>query len=384
MLVGSSRSPALWDSSVPSFYLDQKLRFEFCAADGSGAGREYLAPTLPMLSSRKGKMKRKRIIKAKSPEKAAKDDDPAGLSLVEEHHGDSHQWSYLPLDIIGIIAIQLKQDQGALESMRFINRHWSNGVNSTITLLKPLQLYWGTGGMARTIRAKFTSLVELRLEHRYGREAAHGNLLEDHVGGLTWLQSLRIQTPLPIDSGMEVVGGLTSLTSLDLGMCFQLSDAGVQHLTNLKKLKSLDLEFCPLITVKGLEFIAKLPSLTNLNLVGNRKAVAREGLELLAGLASLKTLSLGRGKFLGRSEAVKVEGLDALTSLIGLHRLELCTATVEFEEVKALTAMKNLTNFCTLDVDLMDESGEYRQWQELEGVLPLDHSTTKSAFGVVI
>ena len=67
--------------------------------------------------------------------------------------------------------------------------------------------------------------------------------------------------------GLRAVGGLTTLTYLDLDDC-DVTDAVLRELRGLTSLTWLNLEFCSHVTDVGLQHLTSLTALTTLDLRG--------------------------------------------------------------------------------------------------------------------
>ena len=65
------------------------------------------------------------------------------------------------------------------------------------------------------------------------------------------------------DEGLNKLSHMTSLTSLNLGICYNITDAGLKELRHMSALASLDLSGCS-ITDAGLKELEHMISLTSL------------------------------------------------------------------------------------------------------------------------
>ena len=117
------------------------------------------------------------------------------------------------------------------------------------------------------------------------------------------------------DAGLAALAPLTSLTSLNLAVCKQITDVGVAALAPLISLASLTLGECNRITDVGVAALAPLTSLTSLDLCCCNR-ITDAGVAALAPLTSLTSLDL-RCCF-----RITDEGVAALAHLISLvvHR----------------------------------------------------------------
>jgi hypothetical protein len=102
------------------------------------------------------------------------------------------------------------------------------------------------------------------------------------VCGLTTLTTLRFRANIN-DAGVYVeeagewvldFSRLTTLTCLDLGGCFAVTDKEVRELSDLTGLTDLDVACCRNITSEGLLAVSYLPALTALDLTGCDKVTA--------------------------------------------------------------------------------------------------------------
>jgi len=85
-----------------------------------------------------------------------------------------------------------------------------------------------------------------------------------HLKGLTYLESLNLDSCRVGDEEMECLRGLTSLKNLDLSDS-EVGGNGLQHLAGLQNLESLNLSFTQK-TYIGLQRLSGLTALKSLNL----------------------------------------------------------------------------------------------------------------------
>jgi Leucine-rich repeat (LRR) protein len=109
-----------------------------------------------------------------------------------------------------------------------------------------------------------------------------------HVGRLTRLQELSVESPSVTDAGLEHMKALTELSNLRL-RCTHVTDAGLERLKGLTKLSVLDLSDAQ-VTDAGLVHLKGLTNLSQLYLFGTR--VSDAGLTQLKGLTKLQWLNL--------------------------------------------------------------------------------------------
>jgi hypothetical protein len=139
------------------------------------------------------------------------------------------------------------------------------------------------------------------------------------------LRTLRIsRSPALTDAGLEPVGSLGGLTSLELDGCGGV--ASLAPLAPLHRLERLVLRGGTALTDEGLAAVAGLKALTSLDLSGCR-SVTDAGVAHLVGLPRLAELDLG-GRHLGgslRLEPVPIAdaGLAQIARIASLRRLNL-------------------------------------------------------------
>ncbi|HVW87648.1 MAG TPA: hypothetical protein VHB50_23335 [Bryobacteraceae bacterium] len=124
------------------------------------------------------------------------------------------------------------------------------------------------------------------------------------------------------DATLEMLAGVTSLRSLDIGYA-QLTDVGLNNLTSLTNLRELSMGGNKL-TDNGLEFLRQLPQIAYLDLAGTQRTdsglwsitISDPGLEAIASVSDLRELHIG-------GTALSANGLKKLAALSKLERLSL-------------------------------------------------------------
>jgi len=128
-----------------------------------------------------------------------------------------------------------------------------------------------------------------------------GDVVLEHVKGLTKLEYLVLGGSPITDDGLENAKGLTRLDGLVL-LGTQVTDDGLEHLKGLTELEWLELSFTQ-VTDDGLVHLAGLERLKWLGL--SRTDVTDRGLEHLKGLRELQQLELS-------GTQVTQQGIDEL------------------------------------------------------------------------
>jgi len=147
---------------------------------------------------------------------------------------------------------------------------------------------------------------------------ADGKLVEVNFGGKSFG-----------DGDCAKLAGLTDLEILDLGQC-QLTDAGLDHVAKLTSLDSLSLETAKGVTDAGIARLGGLTKLTNLNVGGTQATDA--SLDTIGKLTNLQKLSLVT--LPGITDA----GLPKLDGLKQLNEVWLSGTSVTPEGAKAFLA----------------------------------------------
>ena len=143
-----------------------------------------------------------------------------------------------------------------------------------------------------------------------------GDQLGVQLGQFSKLESLKLNHANIRDQQLTGLGSLGQLTSLDLRVNPELTDAGLAHLKGLSRLKTLSVFFCPKITGPGLQHLATLEQLQTLNL-GNNPGLTDAGLQHLARIKSLKKINLSF------CQKITIEGVKHLKGLQQLEVLNL-------------------------------------------------------------
>ncbi len=164
-----------------------------------------------------------------------------------------------------------------------------------LRVLKLVMLRWrgekhwrgGVRGVSRTWRALHDGACTwLRLRNGVTDEVMHAL-----CGRLPALKFLYLDgvTSLTAD-GLRAVGGLTTLTYLNLGYC-NVTDAVLRELRGLTELSELWLYGCTLVTDVGVRELRDLTALRTLGLI-NCTQVTDAGLQHLMSLTALSVLFL--------------------------------------------------------------------------------------------
>jgi Leucine-rich repeat (LRR) protein len=162
---------------------------------------------------------------------------------------------------------------------------------------------------------------------------------------LSHLKQLFIYSAAVDDTGLQYVAHLSNLTILIIGS-YHGTDAGLEHLAGLANLQTLTLQGGA-ITDLSLTQLAKLKSLKNLVLVDSQ--VEGPGLSRLNRLAALAGLSLT-----GRKSAIRDDGLQYLSDLPALKRLNLYSAPISdggLVHLETLTSLELLSLMNTAVTD---------------------------------
>ena len=154
--------------------------------------------------------------------------------------------------------------------------------------------------------------------------------LPPQLAELTSLKTLNLSGCWQV-SDLSVVAGLTALQTLNLSWCEQVSDLSV--LAGLTALQTLDLSGCP--QVSDLSALVGLTALQTLNLSWCEQV---SDLSALAGLTALQTLNLVRCE--------QLSDVSALAGLTALQTLDL----VRCEQLSDVSALAGLTALQTLDL----------------------------------
>jgi Leucine-rich repeat (LRR) protein len=183
-----------------------------------------------------------------------------------------------------------------------------------------------------------------------GQELGENNLAP--LEKLRDLKQLFIYSAAVDDSGLQYVAHLSNLTILIIGN-YHGTDAGLEHLAGLANLQTLTLQGGA-ITDLSLAQLAKLKNLKNLVLVDSQ--VEGPGLSRLNRLAALAGLSLT-----GRNSAIRDDGLQCLSDLPALKRLNLQSTSITDSGLKYLEKFTSLEQL-GLGHTKVTDAGLVRLW----------------------
>ncbi len=169
-----------------------------------------------------------------------------------------------------------------------------------------------------------------------------------HLKGLTALQKLDFfKCEHLTDAGLAHLKSLTKIKSLTLGGCKRLTDAGLIHLGTLTALQTLDLSGCNQLTDSGLAHLIGLTALQSLDL-GGCVNLTDVGLAHLKSLSALNTLSLSCCMHLTNAGLAHLIGLTALQTL-DLNSTSITDAGLAV--LKELSALRSLDLSCASITD---------------------------------
>ena len=190
------------------------------------------------------------------------------------------------------------------------------------------------------------------------------------LGRLYRLETLRFPSRSSIDdAGLSQLSGLTELQDLDLS-CSGWTGAGLVHLARMQKLEWLRLGSTPLRD-EHLEALSGLTKLAELSLTGDR--LSDLGISHLAPLTGLKQLRIDDGdprivkggkpatptnpeglvEVPGEQLVITSRGLTALSSMAGLHTLQLSSSRIE--DLSSIRGLKNLRTLSLPNASITDE-----------------------------
>lgn len=152
-----------------------------------------------------------------------------------------------------------------------------------------------------------------------------------HIGSLTTLKTLELQTSAISDAGLEVIGTLPELESLTLSQT-SISAEGLKTLTGLSTLQLLALEECN-IGDEAADSLAQIESLQTLNL--SQTTMTDDGLAKLSPLKNLESLYLSGTQITG-------EGFAAFDSHQNLKLLMLTETPLTPSGIQNLRQFPNL------------------------------------------
>jgi len=215
------------------------------------------------------------------------------------------------------------------KQLRGVNHHWRSAVDQNLDALTPSSL------MSKLITLRFPNLRLLHLTNCSNVRNRDFKLLSR--AGLR-LHTLSIgddvRKPWVSNLGLAWIGQVTTLTSLNLHDCVQLTNRGMEPLRQLRGLAALSLKGCDKINNQGLEVLRHNTALTSLNLAGLVR-VSDRGVLHLAALPRLMHLNLGRTR-------IRDEGMGYLATITSLHELQFDGEAMTDAGLMQLTALSNL------------------------------------------
>ena len=206
-----------------------------------------------------------------------------------------------------------------LTNLQDLNLNFTHITDAGLVHLKGMTKLQELALASTTITGKgFVHLKDLPTLQTLSLEGCEklGDQLGVQLGQFSKLESLKLNHANIRDQQLTGLGSLGQLTSLDLRVNPELTDAGLAHLKGLSKLKTLSVFFCPKITGPGLQHLATLEQLQTLNL-GNNPGLTDAGLQHLARIKSLKKINLSF------CQKITIEGVKHLKGLQQLEVLNL-------------------------------------------------------------
>lgn len=148
-------------------------------------------------------------------------------------------------------------------------------------------------------------------------------VFHDDLSNDDWRVIRNVQKPFSLDiSGTSVndedlkkLKNLTSLVSLNLGGCQNITDKGLENISGSKSIRSLDLTNCWEITDDGMEYVSRMTALENLSLSACRQ-VSDAGIVELKDLPNLKCLDLMYCKLVTPAASKSISEMKKLEILI--------------------------------------------------------------------
>jgi serine/threonine protein kinase len=203
-------------------------------------------------------------------------------------------------------------------------------------------------GCGSTLK-KFTKLTGLNLSGTAVGDQTIANLAQLKLCELNLAQS-KISS-----RSTEILGGMKTLTRLDLSNTESLGDQDLKNLAGLANLDTLDLSGCRLITDSGMQYLSSMKSLRTLNLSGTR--VTDFSLAQLANLPQLHDLNVS-------NTVIDDQGVYNLLAM-PLQRLDLSYTRITGAGFVKLGRMKLLRdlNVTKCELHARDEEG-FRQEQK--------------------
>ncbi|KAI8469614.1 MAG: hypothetical protein J3K34DRAFT_459261 [Monoraphidium minutum] len=259
----------------------------------------------------------------------------AGGAAAPAVGGARHGWAWLDAALLRrIFAAALSGAAGppAPQALRLACRNWRAAHDASIAALAPQVLR--TKGVA----AAFPALRALDLTRCRNVRNRDLFLLAEHAGALA-LEALSIDDdalkPWVSNKGLASVGRVTTLHSLSLHGCNNVTNNGLAHLATLRGLTRLSLRGCKKVSNSGLAALQQgLTQLRDLDLHGCTR-VSCEGAGLLAALP-LRRLALGLTR-------VRDAGLGHVARLSQLTELRLAREGVTDAGVSQLAALTRLS-----------------------------------------
>jgi len=143
------------------------------------------------------------------------------------------------------------------------------------------------------------------------------------------------------DAGLSIISTITTLKTLALGNCFNITDTGVAHLSNLVNLEELDLSYsdeCE-ITDQSMYSISNLAGLKKLN-ISRCKRVTDNGLSYIGKLVMLEWLNISS------CWQISDDGLFHLSSLVFLKYIDLSDLSrIRAKGVSIIEGLPSLRSF---------------------------------------
>jgi Leucine-rich repeat (LRR) protein len=163
-----------------------------------------------------------------------------------------------------------------------------------------------------------------------------------YLSTLSRLKSLSVSDSMITDEDLAYIGKLQGLTDLTLAFNEKVTDAGLKHLDGLKNLRRLDIAFTG-VKGSGLSALSRLP-LTKLHLSGSQ--VDDDGMQSVAGIASLETLDIGDTR-------ISDKGVEKVRGLKNLKKLDLQLNRITDKSIPALESLIQLEE---LNIEFTDLS----------------------------
>lgn len=197
-------------------------------------------------------------------------------------------------------------------------------------------------------------------------------LTDDHLRDLTTLrdlQALVLHCPGIEGSGLQALNGLPGLERLDIARCPNIANDSLRYLAGIRSLRFLSLGG---ISNPGMRHVARLTNLETLDL--RESKITSPGIEALAGLFRLRALWLPPHRF---TPFLRLKGdtIDAallrLGKLKNLESLVLAGASVSDAGLAALAQFENLRALDISGLDGITEQG-LKHLEGLKGLQQLN------------